>query len=496
MIDRRALLAAAPAGLLAAGLAAPAQAAKAFSHAFVQAKAQALAAAPYKTPPSDLPRALADLDYDAYRGVRFRPDAALWRDDGLQFQLQFFHRGGGFARRVDLFEVRDRQARPIAYSADQFTFQNGPPPAGLPADLGFAGFRIHTPLNRPDYFDEAAVFLGASYFRAVAKGQLYGLSARGLGLDIGGAEEFPDFRAFWIERPSSSDRNLTVHALLDSPSCAGAFRFVITPGLETVFDVAARIYPRVDIAHLAISPLTSMYMWSGEGRRPADDFRPEVHDSDGLLMAAPDGGRVWRPLANPHTPQISAFQHESAGYGLVQRQRDLDAYADLEARYEQRPDLWVEPIGDWAGEVRLLELPSSSEAQDNIGAWWVPQSPARRGAAVDAAYRLHWGRAVPASGLATVVATRSGAAHDRASRRLFVIDFDLPTDITGAELIAEATVDGGDLHEIHLDRSAGERNARISFQFDPGRNRTAELRACLKTSGNPCSEMWLYRWTA
>lgn len=479
-----------------AAIAAPVLASSAFSHSVVQAKAQALAARPYAAPPSNLPAVLSSLDYDAYRSLRFRPDAALWRDAGLPFQLQFFHRGGGFTRRVDLFEVHNGGVEPIRYAPDQFTFRNGPAPAGLPADLGFAGFRIHTPLNRPDYFDEVAVFLGASYFRAVARGQLYGLSARGLGLDIGGAEEFPDFRAFWIERPAPGDAALVVHALLDGPSCTGAYRFVITPGAETTFDVTARIYPRVDIANLAISPLTSMYMWSGEGRRPADDFRPEVHDSDGLLMAGPDGGRVWRPLANPRAPQISAFQQESAGYGLLQRQRGLEAYADLEARYEQRPDLWVEPVGDWRGDVRLLELPSRSEAQDNIGAWWAPQAPVRRGAPVDFVYRLHWGRAPAAPALATVAATRSGAAHDRADRRLFVIDFDLPASLAVAELTAEATADGAQLHEIHLDRSAGERKARISFQFDTERNRTAELRACLKTSGKPCSEMWLYRWTA
>lgn len=492
-IDRRAILGAVPL-LIAAGLPASSRARRAFSHAEVQAHAQALAARPYAPPATDLPRALAELDYDAYRDIRFRPDRALWRAEGLPFQLQLFHRGGLFTRKVELYEVADGAATPIAYAADQFDFKQGAP-AGLPAGLGFAGFRIHAPMNRPDYFDEVAVFLGASYFRAVSRGLRYGLSARGLGIGVGGREEFPDFRAFWIERPDVGATSLTLHALLDSPSCAGAYRFVITPGDETVFDVAARLYPRVEIAEAAIAPLTSMYMWSGEGRRPFDDYRPQVHDSDGLLLAD-ESAAAWRPLSNPAGAQVSVFTAPTGRFGLLQRQRDFERFADLESRYDLRPDLLVEPQGDWAGDVRLLELPSRSEANDNIAAWWRPAQPLAKGVAADFAYRLRWGRLAEAASLATVAATRSGAAHDHPERRLFAIDFELPPELAGAELAAGASSVGGQLHEIHLDRTAGERRARVAFQLDPGRNPTVELRAWLKTADRPCSEMWLYRWTA
>jgi glucans biosynthesis protein len=494
-IDRRAVLAAIPVAVAAASAPRTAHARTGFRHGQVQARAQTLAARPYQPPADDLPRALAGLDYDAYRNIRFRPDQALWRDAGLPFQLQFFHRGGFFVEKVELYQVDDGRARPIAYATDQFSFQDQPTPA-LGAQTGFAGFRIHAPLNTPDYYDEAAVFLGASYFRAVAQGMRYGLSARGLGIGIGEKEEFPAFRAFWIERPARDAASLTVHALLDGPSCTGAYRFVITPGVETVFDVSARLYPRVDIANAGLAPITSMYMWSGEGRRAFDDFRPEVHDSDGLAMSGAGGARAWRPLANPAETQVSAFQNLAAGFGLVQRQRDLDHYADLESRYDLRPDLWVEPVGDWRGEVRLLELPSRSEANDNIGAWWRPAQPMVRGAPVDIAYRLHWGRMADAPELARVVSTRSGAAHDHADRRLFVVDYQLPDALAGAELAPQVSADGANLYEIHLDRSAGGRNARLTLQIDPGRNRTVELRACLTTAQRPCSEMWLYRWTA
>jgi periplasmic glucans biosynthesis protein len=335
------LVAAAPAGT------AHAARGRGFGESDVQALARGLSRRPYSPPSRDLPAALSTLDYDAYRDVRFDPAHALWKAEGLPFQLQFFHRGGLFHEQIDLYELRDGQATPIAYSTDLFKFKRGAP-TGLSPQLGFAGFRIHAPINNASYFDEVAVFLGASYFRAVAKGMLYGLSARGLAINTGGAEEFPIFRTFWIERPSPGARSLTILALLDSPSCAGAFRFVVTPGETTVFDVSAKIYPRRAIANVGIAPLTSMFLFSGNGAKRFDDFRPRVHDSDGLSVSNGRGERLWRPLVNPTAVQTSAFQDKNPrGFGLMQRERRLAAYQDLEARYDLRPSLWVEPKGSW-----------------------------------------------------------------------------------------------------------------------------------------------------
>lgn len=499
---RRELMAALPAALLARGALA-ASPVVGFGLDDVAGMASAKAAKAYRAPPADLPASLAALSYDNYRDIRFSPDHALWAKEGLPFRLQFFHRGGYFKDRVDLYEVKAGRPSPIAYAADQFTFGETftkGPPRGLGPHLGFAGFRIHYRLNRPDYFDEVAVFLGATYFRAVAKDMLYGLSARGFSIGTGWVEEFPAFRAFWIERPALDATSLTLWALMDGPSVAGAFRFVVTPGETTVMDVSARIYPRVALTRAGIAPLTSMFLYGVDPTRRFDDFRPQVHDSDALVVANGAGERLFRPLINPRTVQTSAFADlDPRAFGLVQRERDFSAYQDLEARYEARPSLTVEPRGDWgAGEVRLVELPSRSETDDNIAAFWAPAQPLAAGREAAFDYRLNWGPQRSPPGLARVADWRTGAGGvpggpDPGGRRRFVLDFG---PIEGGEPTAEVSASAGAISQVVLHPNPLTGGQRLSFEFDPAQAAVAELRAQLKRSGNPCSEVWLYRWLA
>ena len=254
-----------------------------FEAAAVRAFARDLAQKPYKAPDNKLPDVLKDLTYDRYRMIRFKPDQAIWRAEGLPFQLQFFHRGFYYAPRVDMFEVKDGLASRIIYSPNMFSFGDQPAP-DIVGDLGFAGFRIHGPINKPDYFDEIGVFLGASYFRAVAKNQTYGLSARGLSLKTADpkGEEFPIFKSFWIERPAKGATSIVVHALLDSESATAAYRFTIRPGETTVYDIETTLFPRVQIDQPGLATLTSMYFFGPNDRGGVDDFRPAVHDSDGV----------------------------------------------------------------------------------------------------------------------------------------------------------------------------------------------------------------------
>lgn len=484
-----------------------------FNDDTVAAQAKALAASAYRPPDRRLPEALEKLGYDAYRDFRYRPARALWREQGSPlkspplksppFQAQFFHRGFLFKERVDIYVVNGGKVTPFAFSTDLFDY--APRPALRDADvgdLGFAGFRLHAPLNRPDYFDEVCSFLGASYFRAVAKGLSYGLSARGLALGTGeqpGPEEFPVFKAFWLEQPAAGADAIVVHALLDSPSTAAAMRFRITPGVETVFDVDLRLYPRVPLAKAGIAPLTSMFDFDASDRLGIDDYRPAVHDSDGLALLNGNGEQAWRQLQNPRALQHSGFQdRDPRGFGLMQRKRDYADYMDAEANYQNRPGLWVEPVGDWGeGEVHLVEIPTPNEYSDNIVAFWRPREPLAAGREHRWRYRLHWCRDHAwQPQLARVAGTRIGRAA-KAGARLIVIDLaggrlmNLPED---AEPQIEATASHGIVRNAVAYRH--QRGWRLSFELQPGEARAIELRARLLDKQGPLTETWLYRWLA
>lgn len=464
----------------------------------VRRKARALARRPYAAPHRPLPPELVGLDYDGYRELRFRPERAVWRDLGLPFQLQMFPRGGLHTRPVELFEVVEGEARPIPYRAEDFTSRRLDPTAVVP-DAGFAGFRIHAPINDPARFDEFAVFLGASYFRAVPRGGVYGLSARAIEVGSGEpGEEFPGFRAFYVERPAPGDASLTVHALLDGPSLAGAYSFLITPGEPTVFDVAATLYPRTTLARAGLAPLTSMFLYGPGEAHAFDDFRPQVHDSDGLLLARAEGGREWRALRNPRSVQISRFTEAAAGgFGLTQRQRSFEAFQDLEAHYHRRPSAWVEPRGAWGpGAVQLVELPARGEGEDNIVASWRPAQPIPADGPFEYAYRLSWTAADPSPApLVPVVAWRAGRG-DAAPWRRFVVEFGPVEGADLSELAADVAVSAGAVRHVTLQPNPNRRGARLTFEFNGDAAGEAELRARLLHTGRPVSEDWIRRWPA
>ncbi|MBC7140292.1 MAG: glucan biosynthesis protein [Defluviimonas sp.] len=375
---------------------------------------------------ADLAPPFAGLGYDAFRAIRPR-QSPLGTRTGFAFDL--LPPGFVYQTPVTIAQVTDGLSREIPFSIDEFEFdQRYFDPQTIAAarqagpDLGYSGFRLRSRINRVDVLDEFAVFQGASYFRAIARNMVYGLSARGLAIGTGSptGEEFPVFRAFWIVTPAPADQKVLVRALLDSPSCAGAFEFEITPGETTAMQIRCTLFPRSEITEIGIAPLTSMYLF-GPGRRArVDDFRNSVHDSEGLQMITGDGERLWRPLNNPRRVQISAFQDNNPkGFGLSQRHRDFDHYQDDEAHYEKRPSAWVEPIDDWGeGAVVLVEIPTDSEFNDNIVAFWRPRAPiGPTDVGHQIAYRLLWSASAPDSGpLGRVIATRTGVAMNDGNR--------------------------------------------------------------------------------
>jgi glucans biosynthesis protein len=471
---------------------------QAFDPSVVRQLARQLASKPYQAPDSKLPSPYADLNYDAYRAIRFNPERALWRGDRLPFQVQFFHRGFLYANRVTIYEVSNGQARPIPYRPEDFSFGDTPPPSP-DADLGFGGFRIHAPLNRADYYDELCVFLGASYFRAVAKGENYGLSARGLSVDTGqsGGEEFPLFKAFWLERPSPDASSIVVHALLDSKSVAGAYRFTIRPGDTTVFDVETALYPRVDLQHAGLAPMTSMFFFGPNDPSETPDFRPAVHDSDGLAIFNGRGEQLWRPLCNPRDLQISSFADlNPRGFGLMQRERDFFAYQDLESRFGLRPSLWAEPIGDWGeGVVKLIEIPTKEEVHDNIAAFWEPKGPLKAKGEHIYTYRLHWGPDTPKpSSLARFSRTGISARSD--TERLFVLEIkgDTLKGVDAAAVRGTVSTNKGEIRNVVTQPNPMTGGWRLSFDLTSDQP-PVELRAVLMAGDTALSEVWVYRWT-
>jgi len=486
-----------------AGLAAAAvlPAAVPFTGSTVRRAAQDLAKRPFREPGTTLPGAASSMSYEQYRGIRFKQERALWRGQDLPFQVGFFPRGFLYRPLVEIHEVKGGQASPVPYDSDLFDYDD--PAVRVPDKLGFAGFRVHAAINRPGEFDEFCVFLGASYFRAVGRGQFYGLSARGLAIGTGTPrpEEFPRFRAFWLERPQPGVGTMVIHALLDSPSTTGAFRFTMRPGETTVVDVESVLFPRTDMAEVGIAPLTSMYYFSARDHGRSDDWRSAVHDSDGLAVVTGRNERLWRPLANPAAVQFSAFLDANPrGFGLMQRTREFREFGDLEVLYGRRPSLWIEPIGDWGvGAVDLVEIPTASEYNDNIVAFWRGREPLRASGEYSFTYRMHWGADAPGDArLARVVEMRTGAGTAPGTR-VFVLDL-IGDAVKALPAVAKTRVElgssAGRVEEGYSGANPETGGWRISIVFDPAGAVVAELRCALQGEQGPLSETWLYRWIA
>src|SRR6202142_4528738 len=523
MIDRRAILklAAGLAGgpLLYSGFSRAVQpppnptAAQPFDFAWLKGQAHYLASSAYQPSKDALPPAMAKLSYDQYQSIRFRGDHALWADAGLEFRLQFFHVGRNFAEPVHLYEVIDGQSREILYDPAMFDWEkSGIDPSLMKDHAGFAGFRVQFVTN---WQADVAAFLGASYFRAVGGDtRQYGLSARALAVDTAfpRPEEFPRFTSFWFERPAKDSGVLTVYALLDSPSIAGAMRFQIAPGGTQVMNIDTALYPRTPIERLGIAPLTSMFFYGENDRRVTNDWRPEVHDSDGVSMCTGSGEWIWRPLVNPAQLHFNSYLDDNPrGFGLLQRDRIFDHYQDDGVYYDRRPSLWVEPKpgpgGGWGkGAVQLVEIPTADETSDNIVAFWSPQEKVKPGQELLFSYRLYWGTQMPfGSALAQAIATRTGIGGTIGQKRSyyswhFAVDFvggELGALAKDAEVEAVVTASRGQTEHVTAHFVPEFNGYRALFDVVPlGHSfEPTDLRLYLRIHGRPLTETWIYQYT-
>lgn len=471
----------------------------------VQALARQLASRPFVERRVPVSQRLGELSYDQCRQIAFDDRKSVWRRERLPFQLQFFHPGGPHKDAIEVNTVDGDEVTPIPFSRDFFNYDASLRFTWMDfRGARFTGFRVLYPLNRADKLDEVIAWQGATYFRAVPASLVYGLSARALAVNCGsaGAEEFPRFKEYWIDRPDRDGKVLRLRGLFDSDSLAGAVECTIVPGAETVTRVRIAVFPRVDLPHVGIAPLTSMFWFSKNQLCRFDDPRPQVHDSDGLLAQTGAGEWLWRPLDNTGKLRQSLFIDKNPkGFGLLQRERDPACYQDLHAQYQRRPSAWVRPGGDWgAGAVRLLEIPTESEFSDNIVAFWEPAQILKAGSSAEYAYEVAWSGEKPdLPPIGRAVLTRTGAVPGEPRSRRFVIDFTAPgLEQQGPGFAPEALVTAarGRILNQGDEFNPYQRAWRVSFTVaaDAGAE-AVELRARLRKGGGICTETWTYCWT-
>ena len=503
------LCASALASLLCAGQA------QAFSLDDVTAKARALMEKPYAAPVNNLPPVFSGMQFADYQKMQPRADRFEWSDQPTPFRLNFYHQGMHFNAAVRINEINGDTVQEIRYDPERFDFGNLSFDKGATSTLGYAGFRVLYPINKEGKNDEIMSFLGASYFRVIGKGQVYGLSARGLSIDTAppGGEEFPDFREFWVQRPTGTDKQIVIYALLDSPRATGAYQFILTPGgKDAVVDVQANVFVRGDIKTLGVAPLTSMFLYGPNQQSELKrNFRPAIHDSNGLAIQTGSGEWLWRPLNNPKNLAISSFTVENPkGFGLLQRGHEFWRYEDLKDRYDLRPSAWIEPQGNWGkGKVTLMEIPTPDETNDNIVAFWTPDEPTRKGQALQFAYRMHWTTDEPAlhgqdnAWVRQTFHTDGEQLQANLIRALdgssaFLIDFEgpvlakLPPDTPVSALVSVG--DNAELLENTVQRNPAIKGVRVVLRVKVKNPALpVEMRAALMQGDKPLSETWSYQ---
>ncbi len=471
-----------------------------FDPAMVTETARNLARQPYKAVAADIPDPFKTLTYEQYVAIHLRPGATLWANDNVGFALEPLHRGFIFSTPMQINVVAGGEARRLTYDPVLFDFGKHAPPATI-GDIGFSGFRVLAPLDQGGFF-EIATFQGASFFRAVGHGQDSGTMARALSIRTADprGEEFPAFRSVWIERPTIAGNALVIFAIIDSESVTGAYRFTLRPGEATLIDTECTLFARSSLDHYGIATMSAIHLSGSIDPTRNEDLRPSVAEIDGLQILTGMGEWIWRPVSNPLTLQTSTFvDNNPRGFGFLQRDRSFDHYQDDDQHWENRPSLWIEPIGEWSsGGVQLVEIPTDSDINDNIVAYWRPKQLLSAGSEISFAYRQFWCLSPPERpDLATVASSRSGRGSSLKKRR-FLVEFAGPIlgrIATPEEIKPILTATPGSIVFVRTFFTRARAICRVLFELDPAGESFSELRLVIEAGGKPISETWVYRWT-
>lgn len=473
-------------------------------------KARQRAEQPWQAPPAT-PPFLRELSYDDYQAIRFKPESSLWLEDGSAFNVMLVPPGLFYNHTVKVNIIEGDISKPLGFDKSKFTYPNTHLEKLIPADLGYAGFKLTFPLTGPDVQNQFLVFAGASYYRAVGRDNNFGISARGIALNTGlpAGEEFPSFVEYWLKKPEKDERVMTFYALLDGPSVAGAYHFTVTPGDETTVTVRTLLFPRKDVELFGVAPLTSMFYYGENTLKPDREWRPEVHDSDGLLIHdGPSNEWLWRPLRNPESLTMDYFSTDNVrGFGLIQRDDRFTSYMDQEAHYQSRPSTWIETQGQWGkGQVVLVQLPTADETNDNIVAFWKPEAPVTPGNPLQLSYSARFGdRDIARETLGktrdTFVGDGSivGGGNQPGAVRVIVDFSGGPLDIlaAGAPVVSSVSaMEEGEVLEHFVEYVPALKRWRLSILARPAAGKSLSLRAFLKQEEQTLTETWTYQLPA
>jgi periplasmic glucans biosynthesis protein len=468
-----------------------------FSFADVIEKAEQLAHKPYQ-PPEPIPKRLSDLTFDQWKNIAFRSNKSPWPQNN-NFNVRFYHLGYLYTQPVKINIINAQGVHGLSFSPELFSYGQEKLAQAVPVDLGFAGFSLFYPLNHRKGHDEILAFIGASYFRGVGENQWFGLSARGVAINTASpsGEQFPYFKEFWLARPAASADSIKIFALLDGESVTGAYRFGVYPGDQTIMDVESVVFLRKKVERLGIAPFSSMFLQGSNSPRHYTTLAPQVHDSDGLSIQAHDNSWIWRPLQNPKRLALYSFElNDPGGFGLMQRDRRFCSYESLSLHYQDRPSAWVTADGKWGkGSLQLIELPTDTENNDNIVAFWVLDQSPEPLKPVRFSYTIAWqGNRMTLPKIGYVVNTRTGPGNIEKGTQEFDIDFtggDLAT-LTSDTVSAVVSVgNGAKLLEQHVVKNDFVRGWRLEFQIRPA-EQPVQLRAYLHKGNRALTETWDY----
>lgn len=474
----------------------------AFTPAKVAEIARALAGDAFKPPAASPLDALASPSPEELAAIRYKPNELIWANDNLPFAIEPLHRTRNMPGELALYLVDGATASRLPYDPAKFEFGKvKPPPAGT--QLGFTGFRV---LHRGSdgHLNPVVSLLNASILSAIARDQVWGAIARPMSVySAEQGEETPHIRTIWIEKPKPIATELVMHAVVDTPSLAGAVRFTLRAGEATVIDTECTIFARKQVDHLALTPIQATYLSGPIDWPQTGDMRPAAYEAGGVQMLTGAGEWIWRPVSNRSRLQISGFvDRDPQGFGLIQRDRAFATFLDDDGEWQRRPSVWIEPIGKWGpGEVTLMEIPAASQNNKNIACYWRPKPALAAGSETSFAYRQFWCWRTPevpdgARVMLSRIGRLPGDTSEVKNRVLIQFQGEQLSDPNKAATIAPSIwSSAGKVSSVRVFRTPRHGSMRVVFDLDPGGQPLVELRVVLKQDAASMSETWLYRWT-